>query len=51
MTEKIVKNLEEWKEQLTPDQNEICINHGTERPFTENTMTPNWRVLSMYMLR
>ncbi len=30
MTEKIVKTPEEWKEQLTPDQYEICINHGTE---------------------
>ena len=34
MTEKIVKNPEEWKEQLTPDQYEICINHGTEPPFS-----------------
>jgi len=34
MTEKIEKNPEEWKEQLTPDQYEICINHGTEPPFS-----------------
>ena len=34
MTEKIEKKPEEWKEQLTPDQYEICINHGTEPPFS-----------------
>jgi len=34
MTEKIVKTPEEWKEQLNPDQYEICINHGTEPPFS-----------------
>jgi len=34
MAEKIEKNPEEWKEQLTPDQYEICINHGTEPPFS-----------------
>ena len=34
MTEKIEKSTEEWKEQLTPDQYEICINHGTEPPFS-----------------
>ncbi|MGH1568205.1 MAG: peptide-methionine (R)-S-oxide reductase MsrB [Nitrosopumilus sp.] len=34
MTEKIEKSKEEWKKQLTPDQYEICINHGTEAPFS-----------------
>ena len=34
MTEKIEKSKEEWKKQLTPDQYEICINHGTEPPFS-----------------
>ncbi|MFB5616312.1 MAG: peptide-methionine (R)-S-oxide reductase, partial [Nitrosopumilus sp.] len=29
MAKKIEKSKEEWKEQLTPDQYEICINHGT----------------------
>jgi peptide-methionine (R)-S-oxide reductase len=34
MTEKIVKTPEEWKEKLTPDQFEVCINKGTEPPFS-----------------
>ena len=34
MTERIKKTPEEWKEQLNPDQYEICINHGTEPPFS-----------------
>ena len=34
MTEKIRKTSEEWKRVLTPDQYEICINHGTEPPFS-----------------
>ena len=34
MTEKITKEPKEWKEQLTPEQYEICINHGTEPPFS-----------------
>ena len=34
MSEKVRKTPEEWKEQLTPDQYEICINHGTEPPFS-----------------
>lgn len=34
MAYKISKTPEEWKEQLTPEQYEICINHGTEPPFT-----------------
>ena len=34
MTKKITKTPEEWKEQLTPEQYEICINKGTEPPFS-----------------
>ncbi len=34
MTEKISKTLEEWKEHLTPEQYNICINKGTEPPFS-----------------
>ena len=34
MTDKIIKKPEEWKEHLTPEQYEICINHGTEPPFS-----------------
>ncbi len=34
MTEKIAKTPKEWKEQLTPEQYDICINKGTEPPFS-----------------
>jgi len=34
MAEKIFKSPDEWKKELTPDQYEICINHGTEPPFS-----------------
>ena len=34
MTEKIKKTSEEWKKELTPEQYEICINKGTEPPFS-----------------
>ena len=34
MTEKSVKTPKEWKETLTPEQFEVCINKGTEPPFT-----------------
>ncbi len=34
MTEKFTKTAEEWKEQLTPEQYDICINKGTEPPFS-----------------
>jgi len=34
VTEKITKTPEEWKEQLTPEQYDICINKGTEPPFS-----------------
>jgi peptide-methionine (R)-S-oxide reductase len=32
--EKNLKNLEEWKKKLTPEQYNICINKGTEPPFS-----------------
>ena len=41
MADKIVKDPKEWKEQLTPEQYEICINHGTEQPFQVNITTVN----------
>jgi peptide-methionine (R)-S-oxide reductase len=34
VTEKITKTPEEWRENLTPEQYEICINKGTEPPFS-----------------
>ena len=34
MARKISKTPEEWREQLTPEQYEVCIKHGTEPPFT-----------------
>lgn len=34
MVEKIKKSSEEWKKELNPEQYEICINHGTEPPFS-----------------
>lgn len=34
MTDKIAKTPKEWKEVLTPDQFEVCINKGTEPPFS-----------------
>ncbi len=30
----VKKTKEEWKKQLTPEQFDICINHGTEPPFS-----------------
>ena len=38
MVEKIKKTPDEWKEQLNSDQYEICINHGTEPPFSGKYM-------------
>jgi peptide-methionine (R)-S-oxide reductase len=34
MSEKISKTPDEWKSKLTPEQFEICINKGTEPPFS-----------------
>ncbi len=34
MPEKSYKTQEEWKSELTPEQFEICINKGTEPPFS-----------------
>jgi len=34
MAPKIVKTTDEWKLLLTPEQFEVCINKGTEPPFT-----------------
>ncbi|QLH10684.1 peptide-methionine (R)-S-oxide reductase MsrB [Nitrosarchaeum sp. AC2] len=34
MADKIEKTQQEWKEVLTPDQFEVCINKGTEPPFS-----------------
>ncbi len=30
----VEKTKEEWEKQLTPEQFDICINHGTEPPFS-----------------
>jgi peptide-methionine (R)-S-oxide reductase len=34
MKDKIVKSEQEWKQQLTPEQFEICRKKGTEHAFT-----------------
>ena len=34
MAKKITKTPAEWKEQLTPEEYNICINKGTEPPFS-----------------
>ncbi len=32
--EKIKKTDDEWRQQLTAEQYDVCRNKGTERPFT-----------------
>ncbi|MDH3385769.1 MAG: peptide-methionine (R)-S-oxide reductase MsrB [Nitrosopumilus sp.] len=34
MEDKIIKKPEEWKQELTQEQYDICINKGTESPFS-----------------
>jgi peptide-methionine (R)-S-oxide reductase len=34
MSDKVSKTEEEWREQLTPKEFEVCRNKGTEAPFT-----------------
>ena len=34
MEDKIIKNSKELKETLTPEQYDICVNKGTEPPFS-----------------
>lgn len=34
MSDKVSKTEEEWREQLTPQEFEVCRNKGTEAPFT-----------------
>jgi peptide-methionine (R)-S-oxide reductase len=34
MKDKIKKNSEEWKKELTPEQYQVCREKGTERAFT-----------------
>jgi peptide-methionine (R)-S-oxide reductase len=34
MADKIKKTPKEWKETLSPEQFEVCINKGTEPPFS-----------------
>ena len=34
MSDKTLKTDDEWREQLTPEQYEVCRRQGTERAFT-----------------
>ncbi len=34
MADKVIKSEAEWREQLTPEQYEVCRNKGTERAFS-----------------
>jgi peptide-methionine (R)-S-oxide reductase len=34
MVDKVVRTDEEWQEQLSPEQYQVCRQHGTERAFT-----------------
>ena len=34
MTEKIENDPQKWKDQLSPEEYEVCVNHGTEPPFS-----------------
>jgi hypothetical protein len=43
MVERMVKTEEEWKNQLTPEQYEICKRNGTEPLFQVSMLIPRIR--------